>query len=215
MCHRGGKQNVERHVLLLWLWATTPSAPRRFESDLPKTALFRWGVCESARTGDPAEKHHCLPLSELGRLPAHPEGETVAFCEGKCQALQCCGKGRWSWPAEKRIGFSASVTKHATTAKLAKKNGPCAATARPSVKPAAPASWRSWPRCWSALHATTCILPVAALWRSTLAAVSASFPQFQTPWNFNPYHRWTPHFPHQHLLQTPPPPPHPNYPWWP
>ena len=37
------------------------------------------------------------------------------------QALQCCGKGRWSWPAEKKIGFSVSVTKHATTARHTEK----------------------------------------------------------------------------------------------
>ncbi len=27
---------------------------------------------------------------------------------------------------------------------------------------------------------------------------------FQAPWNFNPYHPWTPHFPQQRLSQTPP-----------
>ena len=27
---------------------------------------------------------------------------------------------------------------------------------------------------------------------------------FKTPWNFNPYYPWTPHFSQQRLLQTPP-----------
>ena len=150
-----------------------------------------------------------LSRSQGGCSPIPKERQQHSV-RGKCQALRCCGKGRWSWPAEKRIGFSASVTQHATTARLTKKNGPCAAAARPSGKSAAPASWQSWPWCWSAPHAVF-------QWQHSggppLPPSVPPFP-FQSPWNFNPYHPWTPHFPHQHLLQTPPPPHPPNYPWW-